>query len=339
MPACRRGTADPRSNGAHERHGEGPGARRLRRERARAARAARAAGGAARRPARDAGAAHPPAAAALAHRRLVLRRPLRPGRPVGARRHARARPPAHRARDRHLALRGRGGAPRHDRRRGRRAARRGEPDDRGARRRALRVLDCPARPSCTARSCGSRCPTPRSTARAASSTRCRRRARSRGAEVRVFVGDWLGSTGAPQAPTPLIGAEVRLPSGLRWEAAVDPAHEVGVLVDLGEVEVEGAARDPVPPRRPVARPPHARDRGGRGGRAGARARGGAVPRPDHDVVELRRPRPRRDRRRARRRGRRRSSSSARPAARTAASVRTRRRGRTCCPRPSCRPSG
>jgi redox-sensitive bicupin YhaK (pirin superfamily) len=60
-----------------------------------------------------------------------------------------------------------------------------------------------------------------------------------GAEVRVFVGDWLGSTGAPHAPTALMGAEVRLPAGLRWEAAVDPGHEVGVLVDLGEVEVEG----------------------------------------------------------------------------------------------------
>ena len=60
-----------------------------------------------------------------------------------------------------------------------------------------------------------------------------------GADVRVFVGDWLGSTGAPQAPTPLIGAEVRLPPGIRWEAAVDPSHEVGVLVDTGTVEVEG----------------------------------------------------------------------------------------------------
>jgi redox-sensitive bicupin YhaK (pirin superfamily) len=60
-----------------------------------------------------------------------------------------------------------------------------------------------------------------------------------GAEVRVFVGDWLGSTGAPQAPTALIGAEVRLPPGIRWEASVDPSHEIGVLVDLGEVDVEG----------------------------------------------------------------------------------------------------
>jgi redox-sensitive bicupin YhaK (pirin superfamily) len=60
-----------------------------------------------------------------------------------------------------------------------------------------------------------------------------------GAEVRVFVGDWLGSSGAPKAPMPLLGAEVRLPPGLRWEAAVDPAHETGVLVDTGSVRVEG----------------------------------------------------------------------------------------------------
>ena len=60
-----------------------------------------------------------------------------------------------------------------------------------------------------------------------------------GAEVRVFVGDWLGSTGAPHAPTALIGAEVRLPPGIRWEVSVDPSHEIGVLVDLGEIDVEG----------------------------------------------------------------------------------------------------
>ncbi|MGN6444140.1 pirin family protein [Amnibacterium sp.] len=60
-----------------------------------------------------------------------------------------------------------------------------------------------------------------------------------GALVRVFVGEWLGSSGAPQAPTALVAAEVRLPPGLRWEAVVDPAHELGVLVDTGEVVVAG----------------------------------------------------------------------------------------------------
>lgn len=60
-----------------------------------------------------------------------------------------------------------------------------------------------------------------------------------GAEVRVFVGDWLGSTGAPHAPIALMAAEVRLPPRLRWEAQVDPGHEVGVLVDTGEVTVAG----------------------------------------------------------------------------------------------------
>ncbi|WP_375390135.1 pirin family protein [uncultured Amnibacterium sp.] len=60
-----------------------------------------------------------------------------------------------------------------------------------------------------------------------------------GAEVRVFVGEWLGAPGAPQAPTPLLGAEVRLPPGARWSAPIEPSFEVGVLVDLGAVEVEG----------------------------------------------------------------------------------------------------
>lgn len=60
-----------------------------------------------------------------------------------------------------------------------------------------------------------------------------------GADVRVFVGEWLGVTGAPEAPTRLLGAEVRLAPGARWSAAIDPAFEVGVLVDLGEVDVEG----------------------------------------------------------------------------------------------------
>lgn len=59
------------------------------------------------------------------------------------------------------------------------------------------------------------------------------------AEVRVFVGDWLGSSGAPQAPTPLLGAEVRVPPGRTWRAPIDPGFEVGLLVDLGEIESAG----------------------------------------------------------------------------------------------------
>lgn len=60
-----------------------------------------------------------------------------------------------------------------------------------------------------------------------------------GAEVRVFVGEWLGATGAPQAPTPLIGAEVRIAAGRSWRVPIDPAFETGVLVDRGAVTVEG----------------------------------------------------------------------------------------------------
>ena len=60
-----------------------------------------------------------------------------------------------------------------------------------------------------------------------------------GAEVRVLVGEWLGSAGAPLAPTPLIGAEVVLPPGHVWRAPIDPAFEAGVLVDRGAATVEG----------------------------------------------------------------------------------------------------
>ncbi len=65
--------------------------------------------------------------------------------------------------------------------------------------------------------------------------------RAAGAEVRVFIGEWLGSTGAPTAPVPLLGAEAVLPPGLEWRVPVDPAFETGVLVDTGSVHVEGVA--------------------------------------------------------------------------------------------------
>jgi quercetin 2,3-dioxygenase len=102
-----------------------------------------------------------------------------------------------------------------------------------------------------------------------------------GAEVRVFVGEWLGATGAPPAPTPLIGAEVRLPPDARWSAPIDAGFEVGVLVDQGEVVVEGvrATRS-----RLVALPP-GRDRLGiEAGAEGARVLVLAGEPFPHDVV-------------------------------------------------------
>jgi redox-sensitive bicupin YhaK (pirin superfamily) len=60
-----------------------------------------------------------------------------------------------------------------------------------------------------------------------------------GAEVRVFLGSWLGATATPHTYTRLLGAEVRLAAGATWRAPLDPADEVGVLVDLGSVTVDG----------------------------------------------------------------------------------------------------
>jgi redox-sensitive bicupin YhaK (pirin superfamily) len=67
-----------------------------------------------------------------------------------------------------------------------------------------------------------------------------------GWEARVFLGSLLGSTSPVLTYTPLVGAELRLASGATVEIPVDAAHEFGVLVDAGEVAVNGepvAARE------------------------------------------------------------------------------------------------
>jgi len=77
---------------------------------------------------------------------------------------------------------------------------------------------------------------------------------SRGAEVRVFLGSWLGASAAPRTYTRLLGAEVRLPPRTEWRAPLDPEDEVGILVDLGPLEVDGLHAErsqlvALPPRR------------------------------------------------------------------------------------------
>ncbi|MDQ2583988.1 pirin family protein [Saccharothrix yanglingensis] len=62
-----------------------------------------------------------------------------------------------------------------------------------------------------------------------------------GAVVRLFLGTLLGRTSPVRTFTPLLGAEVVLEPGARLALDVDPAHEHGVLVDLGGVEVAGTA--------------------------------------------------------------------------------------------------
>ncbi len=60
-----------------------------------------------------------------------------------------------------------------------------------------------------------------------------------GWEARVFIGSLLGSTSPVKTYSPLLGAELTLEEGTTLTVPVDPAYELGVLVDQGEVRVDG----------------------------------------------------------------------------------------------------
>ena len=138
-----------------------------------------------------------------------------------------------------------------------------------------------------------------------------------GSELRVFLGSLAGSSSPVTTYTPpLLGAEAVLHAGGRLELDLDPSFEHGILLDTGEVSVDGTpmAVDHLHYLRP------GRSRIVAGGRAdagpGADPRRRASWRTDSDVVELCRAHPRgsgrlprglagRDRRRAGRRSRRR----------------------------------
>jgi quercetin 2,3-dioxygenase len=60
-----------------------------------------------------------------------------------------------------------------------------------------------------------------------------------GAEALVFLGDWLGEHATPPTDTRILGAEVRIPAGTTWRAPVDAGFEIGVLVDRGDIEIDG----------------------------------------------------------------------------------------------------
>ncbi|HMM94374.1 pirin family protein [Phycicoccus sp.] len=62
-----------------------------------------------------------------------------------------------------------------------------------------------------------------------------------GVEARVFVGSLWGSTSPVRVETALLGAEVVLAPGATVEVPVPEGFELGVLVDTGEVTVEGVA--------------------------------------------------------------------------------------------------
>ncbi|MEU3527384.1 pirin family protein [Streptomyces sp. NPDC038707] len=65
-----------------------------------------------------------------------------------------------------------------------------------------------------------------------------------GGEVRVFLGTLAGDTSPVRTFTPLLGAELHLDPGATVTLAVDPGFEHGVLVDTGDVLLDGAALEP-----------------------------------------------------------------------------------------------
>ncbi|WP_285115534.1 pirin family protein [Leifsonia sp. fls2-241-R2A-40a] len=61
------------------------------------------------------------------------------------------------------------------------------------------------------------------------------------AAVRTFVGSLAGSGTDATVFSPLVGAEILMPGGSTIDVPLDPSFEHGVLVDAGEVTVEGVA--------------------------------------------------------------------------------------------------
>lgn len=63
-----------------------------------------------------------------------------------------------------------------------------------------------------------------------------------GSELRVFLGSLAGSTSPVETYTPpLVGAEAVLRSGARLELELNPSFEYGILLDTGELRLDGAS--------------------------------------------------------------------------------------------------
>ncbi|GER23789.1 hypothetical protein NCCP1664_22840 [Zafaria cholistanensis] len=60
-----------------------------------------------------------------------------------------------------------------------------------------------------------------------------------GWELRVFLGGLAGRSSPVRTHTPLVGAEILLEPGTRLELALDPAFEHGVLLDAGDLGLDG----------------------------------------------------------------------------------------------------
>lgn len=65
-----------------------------------------------------------------------------------------------------------------------------------------------------------------------------------GGVARVFLGSLAGDTSPVTTFTPLLGAELALDPGATVTLAIDPAHEHGLLVDSGDVEMAGTRLSP-----------------------------------------------------------------------------------------------
>jgi redox-sensitive bicupin YhaK (pirin superfamily) len=60
-----------------------------------------------------------------------------------------------------------------------------------------------------------------------------------GATVQVFMGSLVGVTSPARAYSPLVAAQIDIPSGTTVRLPVDPDFEHAVLVDSGDLTVEG----------------------------------------------------------------------------------------------------
>ncbi|MGP6172564.1 pirin family protein [Corynebacterium sp. A21] len=60
-----------------------------------------------------------------------------------------------------------------------------------------------------------------------------------GGQALVFLGSLLGYESPVKTFTPLVGAEIRLDAGGSLELEVNPEHEHGLLVDSGDIDLEG----------------------------------------------------------------------------------------------------
>ena len=61
------------------------------------------------------------------------------------------------------------------------------------------------------------------------------------ATVRVFIGSLAGVSSPARVFTDLVGAQLDIPAGATVTVPVEPSHEHGVLVDTGDVTVDGAS--------------------------------------------------------------------------------------------------